>query len=58
MFILNPTSEGNRTPWVVNPVPDLNVTAKIQLFLQYRVLNRQIILNSFVIPSIVLNNEQ
>ena len=37
MFILNPTPEGNRTPWVVNPAPRLNATAKIQLFLQYRI---------------------
>lgn len=37
MFILNPTPEGNRTPWVVNPTPRLNATAKIQLFLQYRI---------------------
>ena len=29
MFILNPTPEGNRTPWVVNPAPRLNATAKI-----------------------------
>lgn len=44
MFIINPTSEGNRTPWVVNPAPCLNATAKVQLFLQYRVKNRQKIL--------------
>ena len=61
MSILNPTLEGNRTPWVVNPAPRPNAIAKIQKLLQLRANIRQKSLKSFIISHIlcifILDNE-